>query len=279
MKCYIVDDELSVVRFLSGILEGEELWLVVGSATRPDTALDDIVALRPDIVFMDLLMPDMDGIRLVQRIKASCPEIRFIMISQASEKDMIAEAYKAGIEFYIRKPINIVEVQSVTRRVVEIVNMEKAISDIRYLVSDEQMVSSVIAREGPLKSIKYLLGVLGMLGERGTRDILALCDMIMRSKSGYNKDSIIKYSQSIDSEGKIVKQRMRRAMKKGLTNIALMGLDDMANEVFQNYSQIVYDYDAIKSEMDYLRDKSLRGGKVSIDKFMEGLLIYHEVDG
>ena len=61
-------------------------------------------------------MPGMDGISLVKEIKSIEPNIQFIMISQVSTSDMISKAYESGIEYYISKPIDVIEVQTVIKK-------------------------------------------------------------------------------------------------------------------------------------------------------------------
>ena len=75
---------------------------------------------------------------------------------------------------------------------------------------------------------------------------------------------------------KNLEQRMRRAIKKGLTNVANLGIDDYSNEVFQVYANYVFDFKNIKDEMDFIKGSSSGGGRVNISKFIEGLLLYRK---
>ena len=59
----------------------------------------------------------MDGISFVKQARKIVPDASYIMLSQVSSKDMIASAYEAGIEFFIQKPINSVEVEAVIKKV------------------------------------------------------------------------------------------------------------------------------------------------------------------
>ena len=72
---------------------------------------------------------------------------------------------------------------------------------------------------------------------------------------------------------KTVQQRMRRAIKTGLTNLAHIGIEDYYNESFQEYSKGMFDFASVKAEMDYIKGKNKTGGKVIISKFFEGLLL------
>lgn len=278
MKYYIIDDVLSIIKILNRIIEQKNLGEVIGFSTDAEIALAEIVAQNPDIVLVDLLMPIKDGINLVSEVKKLRPQINFIMISQVSNKEMISDSYKAGVEFFIHKPINIIEVENVIRRVAEKIQMETMLSGIKGMFQESGTASERIVKKEPLKDIKYLLGVLGMLGERGTKDILSICEERLKRNQPYDRQTIAIYCASIDEDVKMVKQRMRRAVKKGLSNIANMGIEDYYSEVFQSYSQLVFDFESIRAEMDYLRGKNSSGGKANLDKFIEGLLIFSEMD-
>ena len=113
MKIFIIEDDLSVISILEDIVERNGLGTVCGDSGEDGVDLDRIMALNPDLILVDLLMPDKDGIQVVRELKErSCPA-KFIMISQVSSKEIIAKAYLAGIDFFINKPINLIEVRQV----------------------------------------------------------------------------------------------------------------------------------------------------------------------
>ena len=68
MKYYLVDDDLSVVGILTMILRDSGLGEVCGAAANGAEALEDLPEASPDVVIVDLLMPEMDGIEFVRRI-------------------------------------------------------------------------------------------------------------------------------------------------------------------------------------------------------------------
>lgn len=89
-----------------------------------------------DIVLIDLLMAKIDGISVVKTLKDQNCEASFIMISQVKDKSMVENAYKAGVELFINKPINIIEVRSVLSQVIEKRKMEDAFKQIKECVRD-----------------------------------------------------------------------------------------------------------------------------------------------
>ena len=117
MKFYLLDDDKHVRMILKQIITDRELGTVCGSGSNGHEGLEDVFDLAPDIIIVDLLMPEMDGITFVEQAKAKLPDTAFVMLSQVSSKEMISAAYEAGIEFFIQKPINSIEVENVIQKV------------------------------------------------------------------------------------------------------------------------------------------------------------------
>lgn len=131
MYFYIVDDEKAVRSMLAQIIEDEDLGEVIGEAEDGLSLEQQMVILKNiDILFIDLLMPNQDGIKTIRQIKPSFKG-KIIMVSQVESKELIAEAYSLGVEYYIIKPINRIEVLTVVRKVIERIRLEKSIKNIQ----------------------------------------------------------------------------------------------------------------------------------------------------
>ena len=113
MRFYIVDDNIAVIKVLENIIRTRELGQTIGTSTDPEQAVREIIHLQPEIVLVDLLMSGIDGVTLVTEVKKQAPEIAFVMISKVSDKKMVQSAYEAGVEFFIQKPISVIEVEKV----------------------------------------------------------------------------------------------------------------------------------------------------------------------
>ena len=116
MKFYLIDDDKNIRNILKIIITERKLGTVCGSTGSAGDAIEDLPVLLPDIVIVDLLMPEMDGITLVAQMRPLLLDTAFIMLSQVSSKDMVASAYEAGIEYFIQKPINSIEVETVIQK-------------------------------------------------------------------------------------------------------------------------------------------------------------------
>ena len=281
MRFYILDDTIGAVKALKSMIKSRNLGDVVGAQTSSEKAVEEIRAKKPDIVVLNLLMPVKDGITVVNEIKETNPEIDFVMVSQVVDKNMVSDAYQAGIEFFINKPNNLIEIESVLRRVAEKRQMAFMLREIRSVMSTTPTGSPSISRkpsEDTLPKVRKILGSVGMLGESGTKDIIHVCQMMKKENASYDSKSTLNtYAFSLGEDPKIVRQRIRRAVKRGLTNTAALGIEDYYSDLFEQYAHSLFNFDAIRSEMDLLRGKSAYGGRPSIDKFFEGLQMLCEL--
>ena len=277
MKYYLIDDEIGIVKTLENIIESRDLGEVSGYSTDPARAAEEIIGINPDIVLADLLMSGKDGISLVGEIKKVRPHILFVMISKVTDKSMVEQAYSAGVEFFIHKPINVIEVERVLRNVSDRLKMKNIVSNIRGIFEEEEKTpASAKKNDSSAQEINLLLGLLGMLGEKGTPDILAICRYLNETGESYSKEVLVKVAENLGESPKNLEQRMRRAIKKGLVNVANLAIDDYSNEVFQVYAGYVFDFKNIKDEMEFIKGNSAGGGRVNLSKFIEGLLLYRD---
>jgi two-component system chemotaxis response regulator CheY len=108
MECLnvmIVDDSSVVIRVLSSILTSLGHKVVRTARTGAEAVIAYGVC-NPDVVIMDITMPDMDGIEATEKIVASYPNARIIVATSHAEKDVVLKARSAGAKNYILKPID-----------------------------------------------------------------------------------------------------------------------------------------------------------------------------
>lgn len=100
----LISDDHPVVRIgLIGMLKGEPDFEVVGEAKNGVEAIDLAVRLRPDVVLMDLQMPEMDGFRATARITSGRPETRVLVLTTYESDADILRAFEAGATGYLLK--------------------------------------------------------------------------------------------------------------------------------------------------------------------------------
>lgn len=283
MKIYIIDDDISVIKMLENIIEDFDLGSVCGYSLNGNDCIEEISALSPNIVLIDLLMHGKDGISVVKELSNINSDLNFIMISQVSSKDLIGKAYAAGVDFYINKPINSIEVKTVINNVAEKIKYKNTIQNIKSIFindSEHNMLSAIQNNEditkSKLKKVQFTLNKLGMTGEKGSSDIISICKYLIDKNLCMSDTSLIELSQIFNVNSKSMEQRIRRAVAKGMTNIAHLGIEDNLNEIFIMYSNSLFNFEEIKAEMDLIRGKSSYSGKVNIRKFIDGLIINAE---
>lgn len=277
-RVYIVDDDIAVVKALENIIEDKDLGNVVGFNTDGLEAVEEIKNLIPDIVLVDFLMPKIEGVELVKKIREENLDIKFVMISQVDSKDMVGKAYKSGIEFFINKPINIIEIERVIKNVSRTLQMDRKLKSIESLFRKEREVERQDNRiDRDELYIKSILSRLGIMGEKGSEEILKICNYLIKSKSSIMDVKLKKLCDIIFENPAAVEQRIRRAVKKGLSNMASLGIEDYLNETFTRYSNRLYDFQEVRAEMDYIRGKTKTPGRISVRKFIDGLMIEKDV--
>lgn len=271
MRIFIVDDDVNVVRLLDRIIQDRDLGEVVGKSNDGTEAFNQIRLLRPDICMVDLLMPGKDGISLVRESKLLYPNTQFIMISQTSSKSLISKAYESGIEYFISKPIDAIEVQVVTKKVIEKIQYIKKLNRIKKMFNDDLV-------EKPSNDcedlIRLVLNKLGIIGESGTKDIISVVKYLVNSEQNYASTTITELLSHFAENPRSMEQRIRRAANVGMVNLANLGIEDYMNEVFVEYSNSIYSFEQLKIEMDHIRGKTTKRGTVNIKKFIDGLVYY-----
>lgn len=282
MKFYLVDDDPAVIHILKLILEEGGYGELCGTAGSGADALEDLRHVRPDLVLTDLLMPVMDGIAFVREAKAAYPDLHFVMLSQVSSKDMIAEAYESGVDFFISKPINSVEVCNVVNKVVKLLTMDRALEKMRFLLQDDALSQNEPRPKGGAAAppppeerqqaaLNGILQKLGISGDPASRDILQMVAHLSSSRDQSEQMTIAQLCERFSDSPKALEQRIRRAATAGMVNLANMGIEDYANDTFVEYAGALYNFEQVKREMDCIRGKTDRHGKVSVKKFLYSL--------
>ena len=115
----IVDDILETRESVRKLLQFETDLHVVGHAATGDEALQMAKQLRPDVVLMDINMPDADGITASQNLTKAIPETQVIIMSVQNEADYVRRAMLAGARDFLMKPFSGDELVEAVRRVYE----------------------------------------------------------------------------------------------------------------------------------------------------------------
>ncbi|WP_155922137.1 response regulator [Bacillus sp. EB01] len=116
-RVLIVDDAAFMRMMLKDILTKNGLE-VVGEAVNGADAIEKFQELNPDVVTMDITMPEMDGITAVKQIRALNPQASIIMCSAMGQQPMVLEAIQAGAKDFVVKPFQADRVMESIRKVI-----------------------------------------------------------------------------------------------------------------------------------------------------------------
>ena len=102
----IVDDDFMVAKVHAGFVAALEGFRVVGTASTGAQALEEVDRLRPDLVLLDVYLPDMTGLEVLRRLRSSGSTADVIVISAARDVESIRSAFHGGVLHYLVKPFD-----------------------------------------------------------------------------------------------------------------------------------------------------------------------------
>jgi DNA-binding NarL/FixJ family response regulator len=141
IRVLIVDDHAILRDGIRSLLERHKDIMVVGEAGNGYEALLRVKETLPDIVLMDIAMPQMDGIEATRRIKESYPQVRVLILTQHDDREYIRPLLQAGASGYVLKRSGGLEVLNAIRNVYEQgVFLEPSIT--RQVVEDYVAINS-----------------------------------------------------------------------------------------------------------------------------------------
>jgi response regulator of citrate/malate metabolism len=106
IRVLVVDDDFMVARIHRGFVEQVPGFTVVGVSSTGSQALDAVRTSRPDLVLLDIHLPDVNGLALLPRLREVHPDLDAIVISAAREADTVRQALRGGIVHYLLKPFS-----------------------------------------------------------------------------------------------------------------------------------------------------------------------------
>lgn len=298
MRFFIADDDRAIRSILGQIIEDEDLGEVVDEADDGDGLEAHSLNLKKvDILLIDLLMPARDGIQTIRHIQQEFKG-KVVMISQVEAKEMMAEAYELGIEYYIHKPVNRIEIVSVIRKVMERIKLEKSIYDIqaslRHVLPLEPVIShnanAGVKRRTMKEAGEFLLSELGIVGESGSKDLLEILIYLHETQTANShevnfpplKQLFIKTAErklhhgatdvEVMREVKAAEQRIRRSIHHSLNHFASLGLTDFSNPKFEHYASKFFDFTDVSQRMKEMQKTSSPAGstgRVNTKKFVQ----------
>jgi len=200
-RILVVDDELGPRESLRMILKPS---YEIVTAESGEAALKTLGAFHPDLVFMDIKMPQMDGIELLQRIKRADPSIEVVMITAYASLDTVRNALTHGAFEYLIKPFSRQDLEETARRALARRQTEQGtrsqlatlVEEMRSLATKTRGLEEVARREQAEQALRVTqLSILreisrGILGQLDLGQLTAAITAQLRDALGYDEVSV-----------------------------------------------------------------------------------------
>lgn len=117
----LVDDNFTMRVLLRGILRSEETvdYNVVGEASDGEAAMELALRLKPDIVFLDVVMPKSNGLEVLKKIRAQLPQTVVLMVTSSHDSATVKAAVDGGASGFVVKPFNSSTILNMVKQAVE----------------------------------------------------------------------------------------------------------------------------------------------------------------
>lgn len=171
IRVLLVDDHLVVRRGLRSMLAGTDDVEIIGEAASGPEAMEQVRQLQPDLALVDIRMPGMDGLRLVNHLKQIQADLKIIILTIYDDEQFLLEAFRAGVHAYLLKNVGREELLEALRTV----------SSGKRMLSEELMDTvlnqfSVLAQEQLRQQFGLSdteLQLVGMIAEGSTNREIA----------------------------------------------------------------------------------------------------------
>ncbi|MGH4024989.1 MAG: response regulator [Pseudonocardiaceae bacterium] len=161
LKVFLVDDHEVVRRGVADLLATDEELAVVGEASSVSEALVRVPALRPDVVVLDMRLPDGNGVELCRELRSTLPELNCLMLTSYTDEQAMMDAILAGAGGYVIKDIKGMELI----QAVHTVGSGRSLLDNRAAAMLMSRLRASVQTPGPLAGLteqeRTLLDLIG----------------------------------------------------------------------------------------------------------------------
>jgi len=198
IRVLLVDDHAVVRRGLRGFLELLKDFDVVGEAENGREGVAAADRLVPDVVLMDLLMPEMGGLEAIAAIKSAHPEIEVVAVTSFIEEEKVTSALEAGASGYLLKDAEAEEVAqairaayngevhldpAVSRLLAQRLRQRREAEPVEPLTGREKEVLAQLAKGASTKEIAYELGITERTARTHVSNILGKLGLASRTQA------------------------------------------------------------------------------------------------
>ena len=153
IRVLIVDDIAETRENIRKLLQFEADFEIVGAARNGTEGIELAKELEPDVILMDINMPDIDGITATETIRGEVPNAQIVILTVQADPNYMRRAMLAGARDFLTKPPSVDEMLAAIRRAGELAHEEKSKAKTVFPRSSVTITSS---RETPLAAISLL---------------------------------------------------------------------------------------------------------------------------
>lgn len=172
-KILIIDDEKSIRDIFTVLLE--EKGYLVESASEGIEGINKALKYKPDIILLDMMLPDISGIEVLFQIKKALSKSEVIIITAHGTIKSAVEATKIGAYDYLEKPVDNEELLLIISRALEIRKLSKEVEKLKSELTDRYRFSNIIGTSSKMNSVFQMMekitkvdGTVLVTGESGT---------------------------------------------------------------------------------------------------------------
>lgn len=190
----IVEDEAILAKNMRRYLERQDYDVQVASSG--EEGLEAFERFQPDLVLLDYRLPGMDGLEVLEKLRAKYGDVRAILITAHGNVEIAVEAMKAGAADYLSKPVALDELRLVIERTIGHRKLEDTLSYYRQRDADKSGLSTIIGKSAAVRDLKRQIGQL-LISERALKGETPPC-VLIAGETGTGKDLL---ARAIHFEG------------------------------------------------------------------------------
>lgn len=274
LNFYILDNDPHYIPILRDLIENDFDNTLVGYSSDANSAYTDLLQLRVDILFISFEQSLKNGIDFINRLDNARSHPRIIMTCLSPSPVTKSEAYNAGVDFFVEKPLNLTEVKHVARLITSLNKMTNKMRTINELSSSDATLlkQPQLSHRLQMDAVRSILRFLGILSEAKNEDITKIITVMVDQKITFSNINFERDLHLVGHDKNITFQRIRRSLRIGLTNLALMCIDYPENDILLEYANVLFEYKNVHNEILQLQNEQTNKSKISIQHFFDGLL-------
>lgn len=274
MNFYIVDRDREEQKVLRKTIERDFDNSILGITDNPDEAYQDVIRLSIDIIFINYGLSPYNGHQLMRKIQQSHHHPHFILIGKKLSPTIKSQIFKDDADYLLDEPLNVEELTKLMRLTIENIRMSRRLLHILDLVSGaaNHHTESFDFKTKQEQRAKSILRFLGISSGVGVPDIIRIVKMMIEQECSFEDLNLEKIYHFDAERKKVLLQRIRRDLKKGLNNLAHIYTSFSADDKILEYANNLYGFESVENEIQFLKGNRKFGGRIAVEQFFNGLV-------